>query len=106
MRGLDLVEFGRIDVDVDDLCLRAETGHLARRPVVEAGANGDQQVALVEREVGAARPVHAEHAERQRVIDRHRAERHQGHDRRQAGLFGEEHGQFRKRPECTTPPPR
>jgi hypothetical protein len=63
--GLDLVEFGRIDVDVDDLRLRAETGHLAGRPVVEAGANGNQQIALVEREVGAARPVHAEHAQRQ-----------------------------------------
>jgi hypothetical protein len=26
------------------------------------------------------------------MIDRHRAERHQGHDRRQAGFFGKRHG--------------
>lgn len=91
VRGLDLVEFRRVDVNVDDLRLRTESGDLARRAVVEAGADGDQQVAFVEREIRTARPVHAQHAERQRVIDRHAAERHQGHHRRQTGFLGQFH---------------
>ena len=86
--------------------LRAEGGDLAGGAVVEAGADGDQQVAFVERQVGVARAVHAEHAQRQRVIDRHRAERHQGHHGRQTGLFGQVDRGSSAAPEWTTPPPR
>ena len=49
---------------MDDLRAGAERRNLAGGAVVEAGADGDQQVAFVEREVGAARAMHAEHAER------------------------------------------
>ena len=84
---LDLVQFRRVDVDMDDVRLRAELRDLAGRPVVEAGADSDQQIAFVERQIGLACAVHAQHAERKRVIDRHCAERHQGHHGRQICLF-------------------
>ena len=57
-----LADLGRVDVDVDDLRLRREGGELAGDAVVEARADGDQQVALVHRVVGGDGAVHAEHA--------------------------------------------
>ncbi len=39
---------GRVDVDVDDLGLRRELVHLARHPVVEARADRDQAVRVVD----------------------------------------------------------
>ena len=62
MGCLDLVEFGGIDVHVDDFGLRAEGRNLARRPVIKTSADGDQQIAFIEQEIGTARAVHAEHA--------------------------------------------
>jgi hypothetical protein len=102
---LDLVQLGAVDVDVDDLGVRAELGGLADGAVVEAGADADQQVGLFEHVVGVAGAVHAQHADGQRVVHGHRAEGHQGHGGRQRGLLGQGHG-HRAAPEWITPPPR
>ena len=40
----DLAQLGRVDVDVDDLGVGGEAVDLAGDPVVEAGAEGDEQV--------------------------------------------------------------
>ena len=62
--GRDVLgDLGRIDVDVDELGARRELRQLAGDPVVEAGADGHDQVGLVHRVVGGAGPVHAQHAQ-------------------------------------------
>jgi hypothetical protein len=78
----DLAELGRVDVGVDDLGLGGEVGDLAGDPVVEAGAEGDQQVGLLHRHDGRVVAVHARHAEAQLVIVGERAAGHEGGDHR------------------------
>ena len=72
-----LGDLRRVDVDVDELGPRGELGQLAGDAVVEAGADGHDQVGLVHRVVGRARAVHAEHAQPLLVRRRERAEAHQ-----------------------------
>ena len=91
--ALDLVQLGAIDINVDDLCIGAELCGTADRTVIEARTHADQEIGLFECEVGVARSVHAEHAERQGMVHRHRAQRHQRHGRRQAALLGQMQGQ-------------
>ena len=50
-----------------DFALRRELGRIAGHAVVEARAQRDQEVAIVDRVVGERRAVHAEHAHRERV---------------------------------------
>ena len=57
-----LALLGRVDVDVDDLGLRGEAVDLAGDAVVEAGAEGDQQVAALHRRDRRGVAVHAGHA--------------------------------------------
>ena len=78
-RLLDLAELARVDIDVDDLRVRSESCRHAGCPIVETRADGDQQVTFVDHEVRAARRMHAEHAEIERVPRRQGA---QGHQRR------------------------
>ena len=63
----DLVELGRVDVDVDDLGLGGEGADLAGHPVVEPAAQGDEQVGLLHGGDGGVVAVHAGHAQAQRV---------------------------------------
>ncbi len=64
---LVLVVLGGVDVDVDDRRLRRELVRVARDPVVEAGAQDEQQVALVDRPVAVGGAVHAEPLHRERA---------------------------------------
>ena len=67
----------------------AKRRQVAGHPVVEAGAERDQQIGLLQRRHGRDRAVHAGHAEVLRVAVGERAARHQrGHDR-DAGELGE-----------------
>ena len=59
--SLDLVDLRRVDVDVDDLAVLGELADLARHAVVEADAEGQQQVGFVDGIVGVNGAVHAEH---------------------------------------------
>jgi hypothetical protein len=61
-----------VDVDVDELRARGELGELAGDAVVEARADGDDQVRLVHRVVRRSGPVHPEHPEPLRVRRRER----------------------------------
>jgi hypothetical protein len=61
----DLAELGGVDVDVDDLGVGGEAGHLAGDPVVEAAAQGDEQVGLLHRHDRRVVAVHAGHAQAQ-----------------------------------------
>ena len=84
-----LALLGRVDVDVDDLGLGGEAVDLAGDAVVEAGAEGDQQVAALHRRDRRGVAVHAGHAERQRVVVGERAAGHQRRDDVDAGQLGE-----------------
>ena len=85
----DLALLGRIDVDVDDLGLGRERGDLARHAVVEAGAERDQQVGLLQRRHRGGVAVHAGHAEAQRVVVREGAAGHERGDDVDLGQLGQ-----------------
>ncbi len=72
-----------------DLRVRGEQRGLAGDPVVEPGAQHDQQVGLLQRQHGGNGAVHARHAE---VLLVRVGERAAGHERRDHGCvreFGE-----------------
>ncbi len=84
-----LADLGRVDVGVDDLGAGGEGVEVAGHPVVEAGAEADDQVALLERRHRGDGAVHARHAEVLRVAVGERAPGHQRGDDRHAGQLGE-----------------
>ena len=67
----------------------AKADDLARDPVVEAGAEGDEQVGLLHRRDGGVVAVHAGHAQAQRVGVGEGAPGHQGGDHVDAGELGQ-----------------
>ena len=75
-----LAELGGVDVDVDDLRLGGEGGHLAGDAVVEAAAQGDEQVGPLHRRDRGVVAVHARHAEGQRVAVGEGPAGHEGGD--------------------------
>ena len=83
---LVLVDFRRIDIDVDDLAMLGELRHLAGHAVVEANAEGQQQIGLVDGQVGIDAAVHAQHVERQRFFVGKSAQAHQRHGDGNLGL--------------------
>ena len=83
LHALDLVDLGAVDVEVRDvLGARREFRRDAGDAVVEARADGDQEIAIVDRVVGEGRAVHAEHAHRQRAGGVHGADAHERGDHR------------------------
>ena len=102
---LVLVDLRRVDVDVDDLAVLGELGELAGHAVVEAHAEGQQQVGLVDGVVGVDRAVHAEHVQGQVMVGREAAEAVHGQGDRDAGLLGELPQLRRPRRRAMTPPP-
>ena len=81
-----------------------EAVQLAGDPVVEAGAQRDEQVGLLQRVDGADGAVHAGHAHVLVVAVRERAARHQRGDHRRAGQLGQL-AQHSAAPALSTPPP-
>ena len=61
------INFRVVDVDVDDGAVLAEFLHLAGHAVVEADAEGQQEIGLVSRVVGCDGAVHAQPFQRQRM---------------------------------------
>ncbi len=89
VRGAVLADLRRVDVRVHDLGVRREGVQLAGDAVVEAGAEGDQQVRLLERGDGGDRTVHPGHPDVLRVAVGEGAQRHQGGGDGGAGQLGE-----------------
>ena len=73
----DLVDLGRVDVDVDELRIGRERADLAGDAVGETRAAGDDEVRAVERHVGVLRAVHADEAHVERVRGGNGAEAHE-----------------------------
>ena len=84
-----LADLGRVDVGVDDLGARCERVEVAGDPVVEAGAEADDQVALLQRRDRRDGAVHAGHAEVLRVAVRERPAGHQRGDDGHPGELGQ-----------------
>ncbi len=80
VRPAHLAELGGVDVDMDDLGLRREARRPPGHPVVEAAAEGDQQIGLLHGGDGGVVAVHARHAEAQRVVVGEGPPSHQGGD--------------------------
>ena len=78
VHGHVLLDGGRVDVDVDDFGVFREFAELARDPVVEAGADGQDQVGVADGHVGGIGAVHAEHADPEGIVCGKAA---QGHER-------------------------
>ena len=80
-----LADLGRVDIGVDDLGLRREGVELPGHPVVEAGAQRDQQVAALQGRHRGDGAVHAGHAQVLTMAVRERTARHQRGHHRDAG---------------------
>ena len=76
----DLADFGGIDIDVDDFGVRGEGGEASGDAIVEAHAEGDQEIGIGHRHVGGVAAVHAGHGDEVGVVAGHGAEAHQGID--------------------------
>ena len=97
VRRIIAAELGRIDVDMDELCVRKIpriAGHpRRRRAVVEARADGDHHVRPAAGFVGGKRAVAPDEAERQRIGHVDAAHAVGRRDHRDAEFFGKL-GQF------------
>ena len=71
------------------LAFMANSVELAGDAIVEASADGDDEVGLGHRHVGGVGAVHAQHAERLRIARREAAEAHQGGRHRHVELLGQ-----------------
>ena len=78
MRLTQLVQLRRIDVHVDHFGMRCEGIELTGHAIVKARADGDQQIALLYRQVGRLSAVHSQHAEIIGIISIHHAQPFQG----------------------------
>ena len=86
---LVLVEFGGIDIDVNDGGSFGELGNFSRNAVIEANAEGKQEIALVDGVVGVDGAMHPEPLEGLGVGFGKAADPHQGGGDRDSGGAGE-----------------
>ena len=84
-----LADLGRVDVGVDDGGVRGEGVQPPGDPVVEARAEGDEQIRLLQRGDRGDRAVHPGHSEVLHVAVREGAPGHQRGDDRNAGQLGQ-----------------
>ena len=83
-----LVDFGPVDVDMNDFSVTGKRIRLQCHPVREAAADGNQQIAAVYSAVGCLGSVHANHSCRQRIRTVHGTSAHQGDGNRRIHLAG------------------
>ena len=86
-----LVDLGRVELDVDLLCVLRVGLEVARHAVIEAHADGDDQIGLLNCLVDPGLAVHAHHAEVERVGRWETAEAQEGAGHRNVCLFDEVH---------------
>jgi hypothetical protein len=82
-----LVDFRRIDLDVDHLGITGEIVQIAGDPVIEAHAQGNNQIGIHQGPVGFHGPVHTHHAQAHRVVHWQRRQSMQGKGHRDMGLL-------------------
>ena len=80
-----LVDLGGIAIDVDDARARGETVEAPGGAVVKPGPAANQQVALIDRDIGGAAAMHAKHAQIGLAVGVGAAQRFQRCNGRNAG---------------------
>ncbi len=85
----DLGDLAGVDVDVDDLGVGGEGSEAAGDAIVEANAEGDDQVGIVHAHVGRVGSVHAGHRDEVAVVAGQGAEAHEGVDAGEVSEFDE-----------------
>ena len=70
------VEFGSIDIDVNDGGFLGEFGNFTSDAVVEADAKGEEEIALIDGVVGVDGTVHPEPFEGLRIVFGEAADAH------------------------------
>ena len=73
-----LVDFGGVDFDVDLFGVGGVAGEVAGDAVVEAHAEGEEEVGLLDGVVDPGLAVHAHHAEREGMVGGEGSEAEQG----------------------------
>ncbi len=91
-----LSEFGRIDIDMYDLCSLCKPRGVSCHAVAEPCADSENQVAVVNRHIGFPLPVHSDHTKGQGISSVKGPHAHQGGDHRYVGFF-RKFGQFLRR---------
>lgn len=61
VRLTHFAQLRRIDIQMDHLRLRCKGIKAAGNPIVKAGADGDQQITLLHRQIGRLTAVHSQH---------------------------------------------
>ena len=84
-----LVDFGGVDVDVDDFGVGGEVLDAAHHAVVEPHPDADKDIGLVDGDVGVGHAVHAGHADGEDVGLGEAANAEQGRDDRNLRLLGQ-----------------
>ena len=84
----DLVDGGRIDIDVHDLRARTELVQSTRDAIIESCSDTYDQVGVMHGKVGLEGAMHAQHAEPLRARGRIGAKPHQGQRARRARKLG------------------
>ena len=87
--GHVLAHFRGVEFEVDDLGLGRELVQFARDAVVEAHTNGDEDVTVLNGQVGAGLTVHPAHAQGQGMGFGDAADAEQGGRHGDVGLFGQ-----------------
>ena len=82
-------DFGRVDVDVDDSRGGVEVLETPHRAVVEAHPDADHDIGAIGRHVGVEVAVHAQEAERERVVVGEAGDAQQGGEHGDVGLLRE-----------------
>src|SRR5690625_1028555 len=83
-----LPDFGWVDVDMNNLGIRSKSLQITRYTIVKASTACNEQIAFVYSPICIHRAVHAEHAEREWMVDWENTQAHQRHRCWQIGLFG------------------
>ena len=90
---LELSDLGWVYVDHDDLRIPREGGRGRSRGLgVEPRADRQNQVGILDREIGVANAVRPEAADRERILRGHEIQRRPRHGDGQVGPAGERHG--------------
>ena len=84
-----LIDFGAVNLDVDFLGLGRVGAEFSRHAIVEAHAQGDQQIGFLNGFVDPGFAVHAHHAQVQRMRRRERAQPEQRERHRNPRFFGQ-----------------
>ena len=70
------IDFCWVDINMDDLCIFTKFCQFAGYPVIKTYSCGDNQIRMVDSNIGVNRPMHSQHAQRKRIVGREYSQTH------------------------------